>query len=155
MSDRYEMRKKGVMAYRLNSESLAAVARTIIEATYGPLDADEDPYVPMTALVATKEIGGWGKHKLATLGTEGVGEKEDKVSGLVPLSVRMGNRAYDLTIHLHPRILVQHLAEQEDLADFVRVFGDRLDDNLALWQSAISGVDQTEALLAYLPTVTA
>ena len=30
-----------------------------------------------------------------------------------------------------------------DLADFVRVFGDRLENNLAIWQSYAKGYDQT------------
>jgi hypothetical protein len=31
-----------------------------------------------------------------------------------------------------------------DLADFVRVFGDRLESNLSLWQYKMSDIDQTK-----------
>jgi hypothetical protein len=34
--------------------------------------------------------------------------------------------------------------ETVDLADFVRVFGDRLESNLSLWQYKMSDIDQTK-----------
>jgi len=148
---RYEDRTKGLVAYKLNSESLTEYAKEYVKIAYGTSSPEEYIKVEPLLLLATKERGNWGTHQLATLGTEGVGWLENDTTGLVPIWVDLspyGGQA--LRMGLHPRVVMQHITDEKvDLADWVRVFGDRLETNLGIWQHQIRGIDQDEALDQY------
>jgi hypothetical protein len=155
MSDRYEQRTKGLLAYRLDSEALTEYARKYVEVAYGTT-GDYLSVEPLL-LLATKEAGGYGTRKLATLCKEGVGWQENETTGLTPVWVDLspyGGQA--LQMGLHPRVIMQFVTDEKvDLADWVRVFGDRLETNLGIWQNQIRGIDQDEALAQYRTMVKA
>jgi hypothetical protein len=151
MSDRYEARTKGLVAYKLNSESLTEYAREYVKVAYGTYSPEEYLNVEPLLLLATKERGSWGTHRLATLCTEGVGWLENEHTGLVPIYVDLSPYGgQSLLMGLHPRVVMRHITDEKvDLADWVRVFGDRLEINLGIWQNQIRGIDQDEALDQY------
>jgi hypothetical protein len=82
-----------------------------------------------------------GKNGLATVLDEGVGWFADK-NGKLPINYwgKNGNNGYlDITVEeLYPLISDETI----DLADHVRIFGDRLETNLYIWQNYAKGYPQ-------------
>jgi hypothetical protein len=94
-----------------------------------------DDYV-VTPLAVVRTANG-----LATICTEGVGWNETE-DGLLGIEIWAGyiNQYPDVPAHL----VLDNLAKDTvELADFIRVFGDRLENNFGLWRRAIDGIDQT------------
>ena len=88
-----------------------------------------------------------GEKGLATVITEGVGWYADKDGG-IPINYwgKYGSGGYiDVTTD-ELRTLISD--ETIDLADHVRVFGDRLETNLYLWQNYAKGYPQDKMSLA-------
>lgn len=82
-----------------------------------------------------------GKNGLATVVTEGVGWYADKDGG-IPINYwgKNGQSGYiDITVDQLKTLISD---ETIDLADHVRVFGDRLETNLYLWQNYAKGYPQ-------------
>jgi hypothetical protein len=87
-----------------------------------------------------------GEKGLATVLTEGVGWYADAQGG-IPINYygKNGNNGYiDVTAD-ELRTLISD--ETIDLADHVRVFGDRLETNLYIWQSYAKGYPQDKMSL--------
>jgi hypothetical protein len=127
--DRYELRKKGVVCHAIHPEKTTK----FIKETLGIGD-DVDINAEVMLLVN-------GKNGVATLCSEGVGWYADK-AGKLPLNYwgKNGNNGY---IDIYPEQLIPLIADTTlDLADFVRIFGDRLETNLYLWQQYAKGYPQ-------------
>jgi hypothetical protein len=131
---RYENRVKGTVVHLLDPIKTA----TLIKSRY----SNQDTEITAEPMVVVN-----GKNGLATVVSEGVGWFADD-KGLVPVNYYAGqfNSGYqDITIEeLKPLISDKTI----DLADFVRVFGDRLENNLALWQNYAKGYDQSMVVMA-------
>jgi hypothetical protein len=131
---RYENRVKGTIVHLLDPEKTA----TLIKSRY----SNQDTEITAEPMVVVN-----GKNGLATVVSEGVGWFADD-KGLVPVNYYAGqfNSGYqDITIEeLKPLISDKTI----DLADFVRVFGDRLENNLALWQNYARGYDQSMSVVS-------
>lgn len=144
--DRYEKRTKGYRAQVIDSERLTKHIHKILELTYGKFDGLEDCQVEPLVFTELSGIDSWGKPRVAIIGTEGVGWQSDKHSRIVsvPLYSNRGmSEARPVDIH---RDMLATFATDEwvDLADWVRIFGDRLEDNLFIWQSAMRTPVPTE-----------
>jgi hypothetical protein len=130
---RYENRVKGTIVHLLDPEKTTA----FIKRHYSNQDAD----VKAEAMVVVN-----GRNGLATVVSEGVGWYADE-NGKLPVNYYVGdyNSGYqDITVEeLLPLISDKTI----DLADFVRVFGDRLENNLALWQNYAKGYDQSMSVV--------
>jgi hypothetical protein len=115
--NRYELRKKGVNVLLLDTDKTTALIRSRYSNASTDLTADQMVVVN-------------GDKGLAVVCTEGVGYFADE-HGKFPVN-------YSLE-ELLPLISTTTI----DLADHVRVFGDRLENNLAIWQDYAKGFDQT------------
>lgn len=143
---RYAERRKGVTARLIDSESLTTHIRKIIELTYGQVDGLDKCDVEPLVLVMLKDKDSWGQNRIAIIGTEGVGWKSDKDSRIVSVPVWSNNgMSHARPVELHRDVLVEFAtAEVIDLADWVRIFGDRLELNLALWQEQVRPTESVE-----------
>jgi hypothetical protein len=126
--DRYSQRTFGTIVHILDVEKATAFIKERFEAP--DLDITADPMAIVN-----------GKNGLATVITEGVGWYADK-NGKLPINYwgKNGNNGYlDITVEeLYPLISDETI----DLADHVRIFGDRLETNLYIWQSYAKGYPQ-------------
>jgi hypothetical protein len=126
--DRYSSRTFGTIVHVLDVE----------KATKFIKDRFEDPEANITAERMAIVNGEKG---LATVITEGVGWFADKDGG-IPINYwgKNGNNGYiDVTAEELKTLISD---ETIDLADHVRVFGDRLETNLYIWQSYAKGYPQ-------------
>ena len=118
--DRYSLRTKGTIVHLLDVEKATA----LIKQRFNNQDAD---------ITAERMAIVNGKNGLATVMDEGVGWFADK-DGKLPINYwgKNGNNGYlDITVEeLYPLISDETI----DLADHVRIFGDRLETNLSTWQ---------------------
>ena len=127
--DRYSLRTKGVVCHALHPEKTTK----FIKETLG---IGDDVEINAEVMLVVN-----GKNGVATLCDEGVGWFADKV-GKLPLNYwgKNGNNGY---IDIYPEQLVPLIADTTmDLADFVRIFGDRLETNLSIWQGYAKGYKQ-------------
>jgi hypothetical protein len=150
MLDRYENRTKGLMATKLDMDALRAYAVEYIRVVYGSDYSDNKHYLEIypLAIVKIDEPSEWtlGSKKLAVVINEGVGwvESEGIPDGLIPIPLNVSQyQIGGIEMRIHPRVLARFItSEQVDLADWVRVFGDRLETNLMIWQGKTRGVEQ-------------
>jgi hypothetical protein len=141
---RYEDRVKGYMAAELDSDKLVALAKRYYEVVYGMTEEDFKGYsVEPLVLVLINKPDVYGDAKFAIICGEGVGWEDDSYNLLtIPVSVGFASEGkVELSVDVVQSCLK---GTYIDLADFVRVFGDRLETNLRIWQNATEGIDQTK-----------
>lgn len=88
-----------------------------------------------------------GKNGLATVISEGVGWYADE-NGNVPVNYHAGqfNSGYqDISVEELKTLISDKTI---DLADFVRVFGDRLENNFYLWVNYANGYEQSMSVVS-------
>jgi hypothetical protein len=126
--DRYSQRTFGTIVHVLDVEKATAFIKNRFENPELDIKADRMAIVN-------------GKNGLATVLDEGVGWFADKDGG-IPINYwgKNGNSGYiDITVEDLQTLISD---ETIDLADHVRVFGDRLETNLYVWQSYAKGYPQ-------------
>ena len=125
IEDRYANRTKGVMVHLLDLDKANAYFANEIPEYNGKVD--------YMAVVVTEK-------GLATLCTEGVGWNADE-KGNVPINISWGmSQGYrDIPVEDLPALVSD---EMIDLADFIRVFGDRLESNFSIWKNQAKKVEQ-------------
>ena len=123
----------GRMIRLLDSDKLTELVCAVLEASGRSTD---DVKVERLALVRTK--GG----KVATLCSEGVGWETNDDTGSLPIIVWHGwQQDY---VYLPEAHVVSCVSDEVvDLAEFVRVFGGRLENNFHIWLNATAGVEQS------------
>ena len=132
---RYDERQKGYYGTLVDGAKLAEIAKKIYKLQYGKtINCTMDDYL----FVELKAKRYDGESKYAIICNEGVGWEEDEW-GTIPVPTNIG--AYNWLngrVHITTDVIKKHLKnERVDIADFVRVFGDRLDANVSIWQSAM------------------
>jgi hypothetical protein len=120
-------RKLGAVGIVLDREELSAYVRT----THPELSLHAEHPVRVDAgecLLLHSPIG-----EVAVIGTEGVGEAVPEDSIDIPLYVAIG---WEYRLVQVPATVVQAAMTSEgaDVADFIRLFGDRLDGNAYIWR---------------------
>jgi hypothetical protein len=127
--DRYSLRTKGNLFHALHPEKTTK----FIKDTLG---VGDDVEINAEVMLIVN-----GKNGVATVMDEGVGWFADK-NGKLPINYwgKNGNNGY---IDIYPEQLVPLIADTTlDIADFVRIFGDRLETNVSIWQQYAKGYKQ-------------
>ena len=126
-------RERGYIGTVIDGEKLAELANNIYKLQYTePSGCTIDDYL-LVELHNDKDV--FGDPKIALLCTEGVGWIQDEYRTIeVPTNIgqfgRMGGR-----VHISVDVIKSYMTEVTmEVADFVRHFGGRLDDNCDLWQ---------------------
>ena len=130
---RYEDRTRGTIVHVIDVEKATEFIKNRFEA-------------PDLDITAERMVIVNGEKGLATVITEGVGWYADAQGG-IPINYwgKNGNNGYiDITAD-ELRTLISD--ETIDLADHVRVFGDRLETNLDIWQGYAYGYPQDKMSL--------
>jgi hypothetical protein len=137
--DRYEKRTKGYRAQVIDSERLTKHIHKILELTYGQFTGLENCMVEPLVFTELSEKDSWGNSRVAIIGTEGVGWQSDLDSRIVLVPVYYnGGMSNARPVEIHKDLLSTFATDEwVDLADWVRIFGDRLESNLWLWQTAM------------------
>ncbi len=131
--DRYSQRTFGTIVHVLDVEKATEFIKNRFENPEANITAERMAVVN-------------GEKGLATVITEGVGWFADKDGG-IPINYfgKNGNNGYiDITAEELKTLISD---ETIDLADHVRVFGDRLETNLYIWQSYAKGYPQDKMSL--------
>lgn len=131
------MRDKGYIGSVINSVELANRVRAIATAMHGD-DASFIDVDPMPLLMLSlKSKDAWGNTQLAFVNTEGVGDAAEFDTVAVWFYYRNGDMATSVQVSVK---LLASMAtnETEDLSEWVRTFGARLDSNVRIWQNQMS-----------------
>jgi hypothetical protein len=132
MTDRYSSRTFGTIVHVIDVEKASAFLKD-------KLGTDLEIQAERMAVVN-------GEKGLATVMNEGVGWYADS-EGVLPINYWSGNSSGYLDIT--PEELATLISDETvDLADHVRVFGDRLETNLYIWQNYAKGYPQDKMSLA-------
>jgi len=138
-------RTKGYEGKLVDGKKLAAIANDIYRLQYS------NDFSPCTVdnllMIELEEKNVYGDPKYALVCSEGVGWEQDTYGCLeVPTNIgQMGlwNGRVFISVDTVKSCLTDTVA---DIADYIRVFGDRLDNNCSLWQSKMSVAPATIAL---------
>ena len=126
--DRYSLRTKGTVCHILDVEKATAFLKEKLDAP--DVDFSAEPMAIVN-----------GENGVATLLGEGVGWYADK-NGKLPINY-YGKNGMAGYLDITPEELAPLISDETtDLADFVRIFGDRLETNLAIWQYYAKGYPQ-------------
>lgn len=128
-------RPMGRMVHRLNTETIKPVIiATLVDRgfTVNPDDIEIDNMVVARVKGDT----------YATICSEGVGWTVDKLEGTLPVTFWHGGWRSDY-VDLMANLVLGHVSDEEvDLAEFVRMFGARLENNFHIWYNQTDGVSQ-------------
>lgn len=129
-------RKKGYIGQIVSGEKLAVLAKQIYAIQYKPESIDSQVDVSDLLLIELAEKDDWNDTRYALVCDEGVGwEQQARYLINVPTNIgQMGlyNGSVDLSVDVIKSCLSGDTA---DIADFVRTFGARLDNNVWTWQN--------------------
>jgi hypothetical protein len=135
-------RKKGYLGQIVDGKKLATIANDIYRLQYS--NEFSECKVDNLLLITLEEKNVFGDNKYALVCSEGVGWEQDTYGCLeVPTNIgQMG--LWNGRVFISVDTVKECLTEQtEDISDYIRVFGDRLDSNCSLWQSKMSVVKDT------------
>jgi hypothetical protein len=139
MKTRLEARTKGYIGTLLSGERLTPIAQQIYELQYGEFINCQVDDLLFVQLHNDEN----GNKRYALICEEGVGWESDEFGTIaVPTNIGAFN-LWNGRVHISVKVIKDHLAMHStygteiriDIAEYVRVFGDRLDNNVALWQS--------------------
>ena len=144
-------RTPGYMGLVVSGNELAQIANKIYAIQYDTIVLCEIEDFLLIEL--SEKSGAHGRHLSAIICKEGVGYEETDPPGgsspgtLISIPTRFGRRVngkvnryrYHDCVYLSVRVIKRCITgESVDIAQFVRVFGDRLDGNVALWQEKMN-----------------
>lgn len=133
MTTRLDERTKGYIGTILDGAKLTEIANQIYALQYK--DASTCT-VDDLLLIQLDEVDGWNDPKYAVVCTEGVGWEQDEY-GTISVPTNVGEHGFwNGRVHISKDVILQCVTDkQEDIAHYVRVFGDRLDRNVYIWQN--------------------
>ena len=129
---KYGNRTEGIIVHRVDAEGLTKVANEIYNLIYG----DEFYNIKVWGDLVVgydKAVNDWDRHNnLILICSEGVGWKADDYGRInVPLHLGEWNDTY---VEISAKVIAKFITEESvDLADHIRVFGDRLENNFSIW----------------------
>ena len=135
-------RSTGYIGQIVDGKKLAVIANGIYNLQYSS-DFSECK-VDNLLLITLEEKNVYGDNKYALVCSEGVGWEQDTYGCLeVPTNIgQMG--LWNGRVFISVDTVKECLTDQtEDISDYIRVFGDRLDNNCSLWQSKMSVAPST------------
>lgn len=126
-------RTTGYMGQVLNDVELTSIVQAVLLATYGDIDVSQVMPMPLL-MVELADKDGWGDPKVAFINTEGVGAISDDYN-LVDVYYYSNAYGNMCVIQVGRKRLASIATEgEQDLAEWVRTFGARLDSNVSNWQ---------------------
>jgi hypothetical protein len=135
--DRRESRMNGYIGTIVDGQKLAEIANGIYALQYS--NEFSKCTVDNLLFIELEEKNVFGDPKYALVCSEGVGWEQDTYGCLeVPTNIgQMGlwNGRVFISVDTVKSCLTD---KTEDIADYIRIFGDRLDRNCSLWQSKMS-----------------
>ena len=146
--NRLDERTKGYYGIKLDGAKLAAIANQIYALQY--TDA-VNCNVEDLLLIELTEKDVFGRSRYAVVCSEGVGFEQDDF-GTISVPTNIGEYGYaNGRVHISANVIKQCVTDElVDIALYVRVFGDRLDRNVYIWQSAME--KHPTSLTIYLQT---
>lgn len=137
MATRMENRTKGYIGTIVDGVKLAEIANAIYALQYPRhqlITCSVDDFL----LVELEEKNAFDEHKVAIVCEEGVGWEQDEYSTIaVPTNLSPMSR-YAGRVHISVEVIKSCLTNNKmDIAEYIRVFGDRLDNNVAIWQGVM------------------
>jgi hypothetical protein len=138
-------RTKGYMGQIVDGKKLAELANKIYSIQYN--DNATKCTVDNLLFIELNEKNVFGDSKYALVCSEGVGWEQDEYGCLeVPTNVgQMG--LWNGHVFISVDVVKSCLTDQyEDISDYIRVFGSRLDSNCWLWQNKMSVASATISL---------
>lgn len=133
-------RSKGYIGQIVDGKKLAVIANGIYNLQYS--SNFSKCTVDNLLFITLEEKNVFGDNKYALVCSEGVGWEQDTYGCLeVPTNIgQMG--LWNGRVFISVDTVKECLTDQtEDISDYIRVFGDRLDNNCSLWQSKMSVAD--------------
>ena len=130
-------RTQGYIGQIIDGKKLAVIANGIYNLQYS--SEFSECAVDDLLFVTLEEKNVFGDNKYALVCSEGVGWEQDTYGCLeVPTNIgQMG--LWNGRVFISVDTVKECLTDQTvDIADYIRVFGDRLDNNCSLWQSKMS-----------------
>ena len=129
-------RKKGYIGQIVSGEKLAVLAKQIYAIQYKPESIDSQVDVSDLLLIELAEKDDWNDTRYALVCDEGVGW-EQQARYLINVPTNIGQMGlYNGSIELSVDVIKSCLSgATADIADFVRTFGARLDNNVWTWQN--------------------
>jgi hypothetical protein len=127
-------RSKGYIGQIVDGKKLAVIANSIYNLQYS--GSATECTVDSLLLVTLEETNVFGDNKYALICSEGVGWEQDTYGCLeVPTNIgQMG--LWNGRVFISVETVKECLTDKtEDISEYIRVFGDRLDSNCSLWQS--------------------
>jgi hypothetical protein len=127
-------RSKGYIGQIVDGKKLGVIANSIYNLQYS--GSATECTVDSLLLVTLEETNVFGDNKYALICSEGVGWEQDTYGCLeVPTNIgQMG--LWNGRVFISVDTVKECLTDKtEDISDYIRVFGDRLDSNCSLWQS--------------------
>ena len=140
MNTRMDNRTKGYVGSSVSGKKLADIANKLYSVQYGDASTcTVDDFL----FVELKKQDAFGHPRYALVCSEGVGWEQDEY-GTILVPTNLGRMSpYGGRVHISVEVIKESLTgERVDIAEYVRVFGDRLDNNVAEWQSAMSPVKE-------------
>ena len=130
-------RRKGLMGNILDGKKLAVIANGIYNLQYGS-DVDRCT-VDNLMLIELEEKNVFGDPKYALVCSEGVGWEQDEY-GCIEVPTNIGAMGlWNGRVFISVEVIKScQTLFKEDISDYIRTFGSRLDSNCSLWQSKMS-----------------
>jgi hypothetical protein len=130
-------RSKGYIGQIVDGKKLAVIANDIYRLQYN--NDFSECTVDNLLFVTLDEKNVFGDNKYALICSEGVGWEQDTY-GCLEVPTNIGPMGYyNGRVFISVETVKECLTDkEEDIADYIRVFGDRLDSNCSLWQSKMS-----------------
>ena len=131
---RYGNRQEGILVYKLDIKGLSEVARNIYESMYDLERPDLTVWPDLTVGYDKAQADYNEKRNLVVICSEGVGWSCNSW-GRVNVPVYIDKEQWsDSYIEISTKVINKFVTEETvDLADHVRVFGDRLENNFDSW----------------------
>lgn len=126
-------RMTGYVGQVVDGKKLAEIANKIYKLQYNePSECSVDNLL----FVTLEEKNVFGDNKYAVVCSEGVGWEQDEY-GCLEIPTNIGAMGlWNGRVFISVDVVKDCLSDKtEDIADYIRVFGDRLDRNCSLWQS--------------------
>jgi hypothetical protein len=130
-------RTKGYIGQIVDGKKLAGIANEIYKLQYG--EDFTECKVDNLLFIELEEKTAFGDSKYALICTEGVGWIQDEY-GCIEVPTNIGAMGlWNGHVFISVDVIKSCLTnEYADLAEYIRVFGSRLDSNCQLWQSKMS-----------------
>lgn len=131
--------RQSIMVDTLDTEKVTQILRDILAAQYGGT-ADDYAVAADTLVIAPipNTDDGWDRPRHALICTEGVGWEQDEYQRIyLPGYYGMGAPA-GTHVGVYRLLDECRTGEQIDLADFIRSFGDRLENNFSIWHRRLT-----------------